>query len=200
MKYLCIWLSLILLFVVNVEAHPGGTDSNGCHHCRGETCDKYGMERNFYHTHVNGQSVPCPFPDPEVSYNDNYYYEYENDSDEANIEKDEFIRSPIKHESLSKPTETNEDIHDDSNDTQSIFDIIEEYLGIGLLLFFIFVAIVSSIKPKQNTNEIDLIKKDFYENKEKYLNKNNPYTKTKVKDVNDYIKYKLEYNKRHKND
>ena len=197
MKYLCICFSLILLFTYEVNAHPGATDANGCHHCRGETCDKYGMESNFYHTHVNGQSVACPFHDPESSnMSDSYYYEEIEDTDE-------FIRNPINHADI-KPSINNDDNIDYTSENSSpsygLKDKITDFIGIGLLLFFIFVAIVSSIKQKQNTNEIDTIRKDFYENKEKYLNKNNPYTKTKVKDVNDYIKYKLEYNKRHKND
>ncbi len=44
---------LIVIFVLNsltIFAHPGRTDSNGCHTCR-TNCEKYGIEYGFYHRH-----------------------------------------------------------------------------------------------------------------------------------------------------
>lgn len=54
-----ILLFLIILFGVflmpmNVDAHPGGLDGNGCHNCR-TNCAKWGLEQNEYHCH-NGNT------------------------------------------------------------------------------------------------------------------------------------------------
>jgi hypothetical protein len=59
-----------LLFAVSVfvgavvpmrlaSAHPGGLDAQGCHTCRTNCTEVYGIPYGFYHTHINGQSVPC---------------------------------------------------------------------------------------------------------------------------------------------
>ncbi|MYI82137.1 MAG: YHYH domain-containing protein, partial [Chloroflexi bacterium] len=33
-----------------VEAHPGGTDGNGCHTCR-TNCARWGISYGYYHRH-----------------------------------------------------------------------------------------------------------------------------------------------------
>ena len=40
-------------------AHPGNTDGAGCHTCRTNCTESWGIPYGFYHTHVNGQDVPC---------------------------------------------------------------------------------------------------------------------------------------------
>lgn len=55
-KYISL-LVLLFLFVgipLNVFAHPGRTDSNGCHYCR-TNCAKWGLYNGQYHCH-NGSS------------------------------------------------------------------------------------------------------------------------------------------------
>ena len=54
------WLALVLTILVIVgsllgsatitEAHPGGTDGNGCHTCR-TNCTAWGISFGFYHRH-----------------------------------------------------------------------------------------------------------------------------------------------------
>ena len=56
-------LLLLLLFFsislldIQVQAHPGGTDSSGCHTCR-TNCAQYGLRTGQYHCHTPRTSVP----------------------------------------------------------------------------------------------------------------------------------------------
>ena len=59
------WLYLILAGVISVlvlpvstYAHPGGTDSSGCHTCR-TNCPSWGLSYNEYHCH-NAKALPQP--------------------------------------------------------------------------------------------------------------------------------------------
>ncbi len=55
------WLALVLTILVIVgsllgsatitEAHPGGTDGNGCHTCRTNCTERWGISYGFYHRH-----------------------------------------------------------------------------------------------------------------------------------------------------
>lgn len=40
-------------------AHPGGLDGNGCHVCRTNCTESWGIPYGFYHRHVGGADVPC---------------------------------------------------------------------------------------------------------------------------------------------
>lgn len=44
-----------LLSIKDVYAHPGRTDSRGCHYCR-TNCAKWGLSNVEYHCHNNGSS------------------------------------------------------------------------------------------------------------------------------------------------
>lgn len=53
MKYLIFIVGLILIGSLNfnqVEAHPGGTDRAGCHHCW-TNCERWGLVYGEYHCH-----------------------------------------------------------------------------------------------------------------------------------------------------
>ena len=195
-KKLLIVICVLLLFTVTVKAHPGGTDSNGCHHCRGETCDKYGMPRNYYHTHVNGESVPCPFPDPEQTYyeeDENDYVDFYEENTNSNYYENNSSKEPVKQEN-SKPTykpETNNEEENEDNLDLEIFLINSPFI---IIVIYVIIAYRKELKSK----ELNEIKKDYERNKSNYLNKRNPYTKTYIHSEEDYIKYKLEYNRRHK--
>ncbi|MCK5211421.1 YHYH domain-containing protein [Candidatus Parcubacteria bacterium] len=56
MKHLIIKSSLILVVLLLlpffVFAHPGRTDSKGCHTCRTNCTEKWGLEYNEYHCHA----------------------------------------------------------------------------------------------------------------------------------------------------
>ena len=45
-----IMIMIVILSPLYVEAHPGRTDSNGCHTCR-TNCDKWGLSYGHYHCH-----------------------------------------------------------------------------------------------------------------------------------------------------
>ncbi len=55
------WLALVLTILVIVgsllgsatitKAHPGGTDGNGCHTCRTNCTERWGISYGFYHRH-----------------------------------------------------------------------------------------------------------------------------------------------------
>ena len=49
------FVSAFLLLPGNILAHPGRTDSNGCHYCR-TNCTKWGLANNEYHCH-NGSGT-----------------------------------------------------------------------------------------------------------------------------------------------
>lgn len=60
MKYLKISVIILITIVMNltinnVYAHPGRTDSNGCHYCR-TNCAKWGLSQGQYHCHNGGSS------------------------------------------------------------------------------------------------------------------------------------------------
>lgn len=46
---------IVALMNCNVYAHPGGTDSNGCHTCR-TNCSKWGLRNGQYHCHNSSSS------------------------------------------------------------------------------------------------------------------------------------------------
>lgn len=53
--YCAVAIGLLLLGTQPVKAHPGRTDSNGCHVCR-TNCDKWGLSTGEYHCHNGGSS------------------------------------------------------------------------------------------------------------------------------------------------
>ncbi len=57
---------LILVFFLSITnpifAHPGRTDSSGCHTCR-TNCEKWGLSYGEYHCH-NSKSISVPIPTP----------------------------------------------------------------------------------------------------------------------------------------
>lgn len=57
-RKLCLGLMVICclpLLIEEVDAHPGRTDSNGCHTCR-TNCGKWGLSTGQYHCHNGGTS------------------------------------------------------------------------------------------------------------------------------------------------
>jgi hypothetical protein len=54
MKRLVFIISLILaigsIFIIKAFAHPGRTDSRGCHTCR-TNCEAWGLDYGEYHCH-----------------------------------------------------------------------------------------------------------------------------------------------------
>lgn len=52
------FLMVLLFFPIVVFAHPGGTDSSGCHTCR-TNCSGWGLSYGQYHCH-NNRGVPQP--------------------------------------------------------------------------------------------------------------------------------------------
>lgn len=53
MKKVILFYCLALFFTISspVFAHPGNTDSNGCHTCRTNCAEKWGIPYGFYHRH-----------------------------------------------------------------------------------------------------------------------------------------------------
>ena len=49
-KLLKIFIMLLFILPISVFAHPGGTDSSGCHTCR-TNCESWGLEYGEYHCH-----------------------------------------------------------------------------------------------------------------------------------------------------
>jgi hypothetical protein len=62
-------LSAILLFTPIAYAHPGRTDSAGCHTCR-TNCASWGLSTGEYHCH-NAKAVPQPLEPIKSTYGAN---------------------------------------------------------------------------------------------------------------------------------
>lgn len=58
MKKLFLTLACFFLFPLILQAHPGGTDSRGCHTCR-TNCPSWGLSSSEYHCH-NAKALPQP--------------------------------------------------------------------------------------------------------------------------------------------
>ena len=43
-------MTLIFVLALDITAHPGRTDANGCHYCR-TNCEQYGLQQDEYHCH-----------------------------------------------------------------------------------------------------------------------------------------------------
>lgn len=56
MKRLFLVVILIMVMPINIFAHPGRTDSSGCHYCR-TNCSKWGLSNGEYHCHNGNAST-----------------------------------------------------------------------------------------------------------------------------------------------
>ena len=57
---MCLFCVIGFLFVFNISlAHPGRTDSSGCHTCR-TNCSSWGLSSGEYHCHRAKTSAPQP--------------------------------------------------------------------------------------------------------------------------------------------
>lgn len=58
--FICLFCIINFLFVFNISlAHPGRTDSSGCHTCR-TNCASWGLSSGEYHCHRAKTSAPQP--------------------------------------------------------------------------------------------------------------------------------------------
>ncbi len=61
---LALVVALLVVFLPRVDAHPGGTDGNGCHTCRTNCTESWGIPYGYYHRHSPVR--PC-FPPPTTT-------------------------------------------------------------------------------------------------------------------------------------
>jgi hypothetical protein len=72
-KHLVSLLLIVCLFLPAItQAHPGRTDSSGCHTCR-TNCSKWGLSTGEYHCH-QAKSVPQPIEPIKSHYSENGGY------------------------------------------------------------------------------------------------------------------------------
>jgi len=57
MRKIIIFITLLVILPFNVIAHPGNTDSSGCHTCR-TNCTKWGLSYGEYHCHNAKYTAP----------------------------------------------------------------------------------------------------------------------------------------------
>ncbi len=62
-RIIIIFIFIALLINCKVYAHPGRTDSHGCHTCR-TNCAKWGLRQGEYHCHNGGSSSSNNTPNP----------------------------------------------------------------------------------------------------------------------------------------
>ncbi|MGL4383122.1 MAG: YHYH domain-containing protein, partial [Bacilli bacterium] len=66
---------LISVLSINIKAHPGNTDSSGCHTCKTNCTEKWGLAYGEYHCHTPKRNpeaeapAPAPAPTPYVEAN-----------------------------------------------------------------------------------------------------------------------------------
>jgi LPXTG-motif cell wall-anchored protein len=102
----------VFLFSNNVLAHPGRTDSSGCHTCR-TNCSSWGLSSGEYHCH-NAKSLPQPEEPIKSHYGENgtgYTEpapEYKNGSGESNS-------SNLSIGTTSQKTNTSDNKNDNNN-------------------------------------------------------------------------------------
>ncbi len=63
-KILILAVSLTLLSINFALAHPGRTDSSGCHTCK-TNCEEWGLSYGEYHCHNTPKLTPTPALTPE---------------------------------------------------------------------------------------------------------------------------------------
>lgn len=56
-KYFIILILISFFITPVVYAHPGRTDTNGCHTCKTNCAEKWGLEYGEYHCHGTDSSV-----------------------------------------------------------------------------------------------------------------------------------------------
>lgn len=71
------------------QAHPGGTDDQGCHHCR-SGCEDWDLEADEYHCH--GSEKHEESTDEEASSEDEAASSDQSSSDEVDLEESERVR------------------------------------------------------------------------------------------------------------
>lgn len=68
-KYLFLLLALVFIPISFAFAHPGNTDSSGCHTCR-TNCSSWGLSTGEYHCH-NAKTTPQPVKPVKSTYGAN---------------------------------------------------------------------------------------------------------------------------------
>lgn len=88
-KFAIVCFTIMLLTSSNVYAHPGRTDSNGCHTCR-TNCEKWGLSYGEYHCHNGGRSSNNSYSS-NSSNNYSFDYNYNDNSDNYSENRDNDI-------------------------------------------------------------------------------------------------------------
>lgn len=105
----------IFLFPMMSFAHPGRTDSSGCHTCR-TNCSSWGLSTGDYHCH-NAKAVPQPEAPIKSHYGENGTgytepapeYEYDSSSSEGSISTKNHISNPSEYSNTSNKNESSDD-------------------------------------------------------------------------------------------
>lgn len=58
----------VFLYAPSVYAHPGNTDGNGCHTCRTNCTERWGIPYGFYHRHYPVRSCFVPISKPTATF------------------------------------------------------------------------------------------------------------------------------------
>ncbi len=86
-------LSTLLLKPLAISAHPGRTDSNGCHTCW-TNCDKWGLSYGEYHCH-NGGKKPN-YNNSQVQTHDNSNYSIHENNNHTSDKKIEDVKLSVE--------------------------------------------------------------------------------------------------------
>lgn len=65
-QFFALFITGIVFFVPLAQAHPGRTDSSGCHTCKTNCTEKWGLSYGEYHCHNAPKSTPSPTKKPVI--------------------------------------------------------------------------------------------------------------------------------------
>ena len=92
-KFAFVCFAIMLLTSSNVYAHPGRTDSDGCHTCW-TNCDKWGLSYGEYHCHNGGKKQN--YNNSQVQTHDNSNYSIHENNNHTSDKKIEDVKLSVE--------------------------------------------------------------------------------------------------------
>lgn len=162
------FLVLILtgIFQLTISAHPGKTDSNGCHTCW-TNCEIYGLEYGEYHCHNSSSNTTSNYnssiPETNTQSNNSNNYSIELDQEDYIDSLEMQISGLIEDRDYYKYKYLNTNV-ELSNKKNELNNLSKKYKNIrSLYICILIISIISIIslltKRNEKKNLIDEIEK-----------------------------------------
>lgn len=137
--FLLLLVGFTMICSIEVDAHPGRTDSNGCHTCR-TNCAKWGLSNGQYHCHNGGTSSSSSPSTSSSSSNSSSNKNNSTTSAPKAKSKDNTIKSILINGENIKVSDTMEyktfdekvDISVETNDKNATYEVDNRDLNVGV--------------------------------------------------------------------